>query len=57
MANCSVPGCLDEVSNKKRSLCSKCAASNYYWDRKPRAQIAERKKKLSFWQKRMKHFT
>ena len=53
---CSVPGCTNEVGNRKRGLCSACASSLYYWNRKrreSRGAILKRQQKLSFWSGRL----
>lgn len=53
---CAVPGCDEEVTNKKWQLCSKCASSMYYWNKREREQPgarALRRTKLQFWDQRL----
>ncbi len=53
---CDCPSCTNEVSNKKRGLCSACASSMYYWNTKKknkRGAVLARKRQLEFWNGRL----
>lgn len=53
---CEVPGCTNDVTNKKRQLCGACAGSMYYWNRRKkdtRGAVLKRRKQLEFWNGRL----
>ncbi len=52
---CEVPGCTNEIHNIKRQLCSACASSVYYWNRRESEEqgaLISRREKLDFWNRR-----
>ena len=56
---CEVPGCREDVTNRKRGLCSKCASSLYYWNRRKKESktaVKHRRDQLNFWNERFDWF-
>lgn len=53
---CEVPGCTNDINNRKRSLCGACASSLYYWNRRQdeeQGSLLARRDKLQFWNNRL----
>lgn len=53
---CEVPGCTNDVKNKKWQRCGACMSAVYYWEKRERLEqgsLIARQAKLKFWNSRL----
>lgn len=57
MRTCCINGCEEQVPDKRRNLmCSQCASSLYYWQKRRPAQVLRRRANLTKYKARLEVF-